>query len=211
MFQASMRWASTSATAQATAYSRIFRANSPRRSAGIFLESSKPTMRRLGLRITAAATTGPNSAPRPASSRPAMRVQPSLRAARSKREEQSRAINCVRAPECYHGSCLSRILTNVRPSAPRAVRHNRNLHAGWIFCRPVNLLRGCLIIRFLRFKNIRHELLRIAVVQRKPRALNLHHTAMALLEHVIGRVQIDGVRSNLTGHDGLWLFVGFPV
>jgi len=30
-----------------------------------FLESSSPTMRRLGFRITAAATTGPNSAPRP--------------------------------------------------------------------------------------------------------------------------------------------------
>ena len=63
-----------------------------RRSGAICLESSRPTMRRLGLRMTAAATTGPNSAPRPASSRPAMRVQPSLRAARSKREEHRRLI-----------------------------------------------------------------------------------------------------------------------
>src|SRR5215470_3686189 len=68
------------------------RASSARRSAASFFESSRPTMRRLGLRMTAAATTGPKSAPRPASSMPAMRVQPSLRAARSKREEQRRDI-----------------------------------------------------------------------------------------------------------------------
>src|SRR5947208_7903167 len=92
MFQASMRLASASGTAHARAWSRMRGASSTRRSGVSFLESSKPTMRRLGLRITAAATTGPNSAPRPASSMPAMRIQPSLRAARSKREEQSRLI-----------------------------------------------------------------------------------------------------------------------
>src|ERR1700739_2475766 len=92
MFHASMRCASTSATAHAIAWERIRSDNSVRRSGSSFLESSSPTMRRFGLRITAAATTGPNSAPRPASSRPAMRIQPSRRAARSKREEQSRAM-----------------------------------------------------------------------------------------------------------------------
>src|SRR6266567_2778324 len=92
MFQASMRCASTSAMPQARACSRMRGASSARRSEVSFFESSRPTMRRLGLRITAAATTGPNNAPRPASSMPAMRVQPSLRAARSKREEQSRLI-----------------------------------------------------------------------------------------------------------------------
>src|SRR4029077_5981844 len=56
------------------------------------LESSSPTMRRRGLRITAAANTGPKSEPRPASSRPAMRCQPLCRAVRSNREEQSRRI-----------------------------------------------------------------------------------------------------------------------
>src|SRR5208337_2787295 len=78
MFQASMRWASTSATAQAMACSRIRSASSTRRSAVSFLESSRPTILRFGLRMTAAATTGPNSAPRPASSSPAMRLQPSF-------------------------------------------------------------------------------------------------------------------------------------
>ena len=42
------------------------------------------TMRRVGLRITAAATTGPNNSdPRPASSSPAIRSQPRCRASRS--------------------------------------------------------------------------------------------------------------------------------
>ncbi len=44
-------------------------------------------MRRLGSSITAAATTGPNNDPRPASSRPAIRCQPHLRASSSNRDE----------------------------------------------------------------------------------------------------------------------------
>src|ERR1700716_1569716 len=91
-----MRAESTSATPQARACSRMRGASSTRRSATSFLESSRPTILRLGLRITAAATTGPQSAPRPASSIRAMRVQPSYRAARSKRDEQSRVIEAVR-------------------------------------------------------------------------------------------------------------------
>src|SRR5712691_787917 len=49
-------------------------------------------MRRLGTIITAAATTGPNSDPRPASSSPAIRCQPHLRASRSNRDEHCLAI-----------------------------------------------------------------------------------------------------------------------
>ena len=85
-----MRAASTSATAQAKACSRIRGANSSRRSEGSFLESSNPTMRRRGFKITAAATTGPKREPRPASSNPAIRSHPRWRASRSYREEQSR-------------------------------------------------------------------------------------------------------------------------
>src|ERR1700739_436358 len=92
MFQASMRLASTWATHQAKACSRIRWAKTSRRLKGSFLESSSPTMRRRGLRITAAANTGPKSEPRPASSRPAMRCQPLCRAVRSNLEEQSRRI-----------------------------------------------------------------------------------------------------------------------
>src|ERR1700680_767426 len=87
-----MRLASTWPTHQAKACSRIRSARTSRRLKGSFLESSSPTMRRRGLRITAAANTGPKSEPRPASSRPAMRCQPLCRAVRSNREEQSRRI-----------------------------------------------------------------------------------------------------------------------
>src|ERR1700740_2303529 len=92
MFQESIRLASTCATHQARACSRIRCAKTWRRWAVSFLEASSPTMRRRGLRITAAAKTGPKSEPRPASSRPAMRCQPLCRAVRSNREEQSRRI-----------------------------------------------------------------------------------------------------------------------
>src|SRR3989338_1517502 len=83
MFQASMRSGRTSATAQATARSWIFSESRRRRAAVSFLESSRPGMRRAGSRMTAAATTGPKSAPRPTSSTPAMRAKPSRPAWRS--------------------------------------------------------------------------------------------------------------------------------
>src|SRR5207237_10070731 len=51
-----------------------------------FLESFRPRGMRLGSRITAAATTGPASGPRPASSHPAIGQMPRLSAARSRRK-----------------------------------------------------------------------------------------------------------------------------
>src|ERR1017187_4368975 len=51
--------------------SRISSASFSRRSVGTNLESRNPRMRYVGSRITAAATTGPNSDPRPTSSTPA--------------------------------------------------------------------------------------------------------------------------------------------
>src|SRR5262249_42759645 len=56
------------------------------RSSGVRrFESSTPSTRRSGLSTTAAATTGPASGPRPASSTPAMRFRPRRHAAFSKR------------------------------------------------------------------------------------------------------------------------------
>ncbi len=67
----------SSASAQATewhnARSRISSARRSRSSGSSTLESASPRMGRAGLRITAAATTGPASGPRPASSTPATR------------------------------------------------------------------------------------------------------------------------------------------
>jgi len=52
-------------------------------------------------------------------------------------------------------------------------------------------LRGDLIVLKLRLKDILDEFLRVAIVERKPGALHLHHHAMTFLETVIGAVQID--------------------
>src|SRR5450759_1484438 len=59
-------------------------ASSSRRSAGSSLESRSPRMRCAGSRITAAATTGPNSDPRPTSSTPATLSAPAAQARFSK-------------------------------------------------------------------------------------------------------------------------------
>src|SRR5208282_6333372 len=79
-----MRAESTAATAQAMQCWRIRSANSSRRSAGSSFESRRPRMRCAGSRITAAATTGPNSDPRPTSSTPATYCAPAAQARFSK-------------------------------------------------------------------------------------------------------------------------------
>src|SRR5579862_5363083 len=80
----------------------------PRFSGESFLESSRPKMRRRGFRMTAAANTGPNSEPRPASSRPAILSQPCWRAARSNREEQSRRIGADSNTAFHDRACVAR-------------------------------------------------------------------------------------------------------
>src|SRR5271167_3486372 len=79
-----MRAESTAAIAQAMECRRIRSASPSRRSAGMSLESRRPRMRCVGSRITAAATTGPNSDPRPTSSTPATYCAPAAQARFSK-------------------------------------------------------------------------------------------------------------------------------
>ena len=85
-------------------------------------------MRRLGLRMTAAATTGPNNAPRPASSTPAMRVQPSLRAV-----ARSRAVTGVLATAA---GGLAAVLLALPTSLPLAAQ------TGMIHGRVVDSIGG---------------------------------------------------------------------
>src|ERR1019366_4436112 len=88
-----MRAASTAAIAQQIARSRISSANSSRRCAGSNFESRSPRIRCAGSRITAAATTGPNSDPRPTSSTPATRFAPAAQARFSKLRVQRSFFN----------------------------------------------------------------------------------------------------------------------
>src|SRR5271163_2627024 len=83
MLMWSISKASAAATAKATARSRIRWASTSRRSGGSCLLSRRPRMGRSGERMTAAAKTGPNKAPRPTSSSPAIRLKPWAWASRS--------------------------------------------------------------------------------------------------------------------------------
>src|ERR1035441_4500758 len=79
----SMVAASTAPMAHATARSRMRTASTSRRFGSSSLLSLRPRTGRSGERTTAAATTGPKSAPRPTSSTPAMARNPRARNSRS--------------------------------------------------------------------------------------------------------------------------------
>src|SRR5688500_7947533 len=69
--------------------------------------------------------------------------------------------------------------------------------------RPVHSLRSFLIVRSSRVENVLNPLLRIPVVQREPRALHLHHNAMALQKCMIVGMQADPVGRDLVHYDRL--------
>src|SRR5215510_3123316 len=57
--------------------------------------------------------------------------------------------------------------------------------------RPIHALRRRAEIGVLRFEDVRHERLRIAIDQREPRALHLNADLVALHEAITLCVQID--------------------
>src|SRR5262249_35528838 len=68
------------------------------------------------------------------------------------------------------------------------------------------MLRRLLIVRGLRFEDVAHEFLRVAVIEREPSALDLHHDAVTFLEYVIRGVQVYGKRRDGVWRDWLGLF-----
>src|ERR1035438_3155005 len=70
------------------------------------------------------------------------------------------------------------------PPPPAPLLHRRQHHRA----PPVHPLRRLHIIRRMRLKNVRHELLRIPVVHREPRALHLrseeHTSELQSLRHL---------------------------
>ena len=72
-------------------------------------------------------------------------------------------------------------------------------------------LRRLAVIPRLGPENIRHECLRIAVVERKPARLDLHHDAMARQEDVIRRGQGEAIEQRLVGGDGLGGFEALAI
>ena len=92
---------------------------------------------------------------------------------------------------------------NKRPQSSLLVRDHRYLDVRRILFRTVDSLNSLLIIGRLCFENVWHVFLRVAINDREPGALDLHHDAVAFLEHVIVGVEINRKGSDLIGDDGL--------
>src|ERR1700722_9789967 len=81
-----------------------------------------------------------------------------------------------------------------------------NLHAGRETIGAIDVLRGLLIVTLFGFENIGYKFLRVAIVEREPSALHLHHDAMSLFEDVVRGVKVDGKRGHFARRDGFRFF-----
>src|SRR5271154_2853920 len=81
-----------------------------------------------------------------------------------------------------------------------------NLHAGGETVGAIDVLRGLLVVALFGFENIGYKLLRVAIVEREPSALHLHHDAMTLFKDVVRGVKVDGERRYFARSDGFRFF-----
>src|SRR5580692_5140041 len=75
----------------------------------------------------------------------------------------------------------------------------------------VNALSGFAIVGRLGPEDVGDEGLRVAVVEREPARLDLHHDAMAGEEDVVGVGEIEAIKKRFIGGDGLGSFEAFAV
>src|SRR5450759_5107604 len=107
------------------------------------------------------------------------------------------------APESLRGWFFSRRAEEERAFAALLGRHNQGQFDGACLAgRVVETLHGFAVVLRLCKENIGDERLRIAVVQRKPTRLDLHHDAMAGQEDMVRRRQSEAVKQGLVGGDG---------
>src|ERR1700722_10597175 len=83
--------------------------------------------------------------------------------------------------------------------------YDRQLHKARLVSGAVNALGRLTIVRRFREQNVRHKRLRIAVVQRKPGGLYLHHDLVAGQKHVVRGRQRELIRERPVRRDGLRL------
>src|SRR5580692_2903623 len=81
-----------------------------------------------------------------------------------------------------------------------------NLHAGGETIGAIDLLRGLLVVALFGFENIRYKFLWVAIVEREPGALYLHHDAMTLFKDVVRGVKVDGERRHFARGDRFRFF-----
>src|ERR1022692_3133738 len=72
-------------------------------------------------------------------------------------------------------------------------------------------LHRLLVVPRLGPKNIRHKRLWIAVIQRKPARLNLHHDPVPGQKNMVRRRQHEAVEQSLVGRDRLRRLQALPV
>ncbi len=77
--------------------------------------------------------------------------------------------------------------------------------------RVVDALRRLPVVLGLRPEDARHEGLRIAVVEREPARLDLHHDPVPRQEHVVRRRQREAVDERLVGRERLGLLEALAV
>src|SRR5439155_1665670 len=78
-----------------------------------------------------------------------------------------------------------------------------------ILRRAIDAVRGRSKIGSLCLKDVRHEGLRIAIDEREPRALHLHHHTMSFEKRVVLRVEAPGVFRDRVRHDRLRFLEAF--
>src|SRR5438105_255189 len=120
------------------------------------------------------------------------------RAAVARPKPRAAPVTTATRPENSPGMNLSR-------------RHHRQLNKARLIRRVINPLRRFLKIFRLGPENIRHELLRIAIVKRKPTGLNLDHDAMTRQKDVICRRQRPAIKQRLIRLYWLWIIKAFAI
>src|ERR1700730_5681685 len=91
------------------------------------------------------------------------------------------------------------------PQTLNELPQDRQHDGGWVLFRAVNALGGFYEVGFRGVGNI-YKLLRVAIDQGKPSALDLYHDAMAAAKRVIDVGQGKVQRSRLVGGERLGLF-----
>jgi len=95
----------------------------------------------------------------------------------------------ARGARCSHSAVIGRWCHRTSEQKD-SVNSDRKLDTRREFLRAIDSLCRFLVVRRCRFKNIRCILLRIAVDDREPRALHLHHDPMSFQEDMVVRVKV---------------------
>src|SRR5215471_17466331 len=90
-------------------------------------------------------------------------------------------------------------------------RHNRKFDEARLPGRTIDALRRLLVVGRGRAKDARYERLRLAIVEREPTRLHLHHDAMTRQENVVRRRRRETVRRVTIRHDGLRTLVALAI